>query len=104
KELSSIIPRIATASAPGANWLVAEFHTPAKGWSRWRSRIILAAAYSFFRVATNLSARSLPSYEPLLNHSGFTLVQRGLSEWGLLTADRFVRSSNLQGHAAALMI
>lgn len=85
--LAQVIPRLATAATPDARWLVAEFHEPPSGWQRWRARAILKLAYAFFRIVTRLPARQLPLYEPTLVQHGFSLEQRRVTEWGLLTSD-----------------
>lgn len=86
-QLTQVIAKISAAAAPGARWLIAEFHEPRSGWQRWRARLILTLAYAFFRITTRLPARQLPGYEHALTDHGFRLEQRRLTEWGLLTSD-----------------
>lgn len=59
EQLAQIIPRIAAVAAPGANWLVADFHLATAGAQRVRSRLILGSMYLFFRTITRLPAKEL---------------------------------------------
>ena len=48
----------------------------------------------FFRVATRLPARRLVDPEPWLMEAGLALAERRTSEWGLLRAERWVRTTS----------
>lgn len=87
EQLARIVPRLAAAAAPGANWLVADFREPQSGWRKWRARLVLKSMYLFFQAVTRLPARSLASPDPLLKQSGFMLARRSIFEWGLLHSD-----------------
>jgi len=91
EQLEQIISRISAVTAPGANWLVADFQL-ASGWaSRIRSRVILWSMYLFFRTATRLPAKKLTSPDSSLERAGFGLHRRTESEWGLLHSDWWVK-------------
>lgn len=89
RKLPDVIAKLSAAACPGAHWLIADFCVPARGWLRIRAQIILSLAYSFFRVATNLSASRLTAPDDLLRQHGFQLTKRRISEWGLLHADQW---------------
>jgi ubiquinone/menaquinone biosynthesis C-methylase UbiE len=91
-QLEQIVFRIARGTAPGANWLIADFNLPAKGPKRIRSRLILWSMYAFFRAVTRLPASQLTPPDSFLEGAGFSLQRRTESEWGLLHSDWWVRS------------
>jgi SAM-dependent methyltransferase len=91
-QLEQLIPRLAASATEEAHWVVSDFCVPAQGWARWRARGIIAAMYCFFRVVTQLPARSLTPVAPLLESSGFQLLRSRPSEWGLLRTDLWRRS------------
>ncbi len=86
-QLEQIVPRLASAAAPKASWLLADFCEPPAGVAKWRARLILQAMYLFFRCITRLSAKNLTPPDALLVRCGFTLRERRVTEWGLLHSD-----------------
>jgi ubiquinone/menaquinone biosynthesis C-methylase UbiE len=92
-QLKQLIPRLANSASPEAQWIVSDFNVPAQGWARWRARGIIAAMYCFFRLVTQLPARSLTPVAPWLEGNGFRLLQNHESEWGLLRTDLWKKSS-----------
>lgn len=74
--LERLVPRIATAAAPKASWLLADFQIAPSGWRRWRSKAIVSLLYAFFRHATGLPANRLVLPDPLLACAGFQLRDR----------------------------
>jgi ubiquinone/menaquinone biosynthesis C-methylase UbiE len=91
EQVEALIRKLARASAPRANWLVADFQTAAKGIPRQRSRAILWMLYKFFRVATRLSAAELTPPDVFLQRNGFELHERQVHDWGLLHSDCWQR-------------
>lgn len=92
-ELRSVIASLATAAAPGARWLVADFALPPRGPARWRAQAVHALMYAFFRLTTRLPAHQLTPPDALLAAHGFRLHRRRTSEWGLLQADCWQRDA-----------
>lgn len=90
EQLAKIMPSLAAAATPDARWLLADFHEPASGPTRWRARAILEMMYLFFRWATALPASELTAPDPLLAKCGFKLRERRTFEWGLLHSDLWV--------------
>jgi ubiquinone/menaquinone biosynthesis C-methylase UbiE len=90
-QLELIISRIAAATTPGTNWLIADFNLPSTGLRRVRSRLILWSMYLFFRTVTHLPAKSLTAPDLILERAGFGLRRRNESEWGLLRSDWWVQ-------------
>ncbi len=86
-QLGVLIPKLARAAAPGANWLLADFQAAPAGWRRHRSRFILWLMYRFFIAATRLPARTLTAPDELLERSGFNLRAREIYDWELLHSD-----------------
>lgn len=90
-QLEKIISRVAMATTPEANWLIADFQVSSGGVKGVRSRLILWSMYLFFRVVTRLPAKRLTAPDSILNRAGFTLRQRAESEWGLLHSDWWIK-------------
>lgn len=91
--LAAVVTRLAAGAGVNARWLLADFCVPARGIARWRARLALGAAYTFFRVATRLPARRLAPPEACLAAEGFQLVRRRTSDWGLLHSDLWQRGA-----------
>ena len=91
-QLAVLMPRIANAAQARAHWLVADFKV-ADGncLKRWRSQVILALMYVFFRAVTRLSARRITPPDSFLASAGFALQHRVESDWGLLHSDCWMR-------------
>lgn len=93
-ELRRLVPVIAAAARPQAQWLVADFQIADSGLARLRSRVIVAVLYAFFRRATGLSAHVLVDPAPLLSAAGFGREQRNEHDHGLLYSDLWSRVDN----------
>lgn len=93
EQLELVALALSDAARPGARWLLSDFQIPAHGMGRVRARIILAAAYLFFRLVTRLPARQLTPPDLFLERGGFRLVCRRRCEWGLLHTDVWERSA-----------
>lgn len=91
-QLQQLVPTIASAATPGAQWLHADFQIAPAGLRRLCSRVIVSFLYVFFRWATRLPARELVNVEPFLTAAGFT--RRGRREFvlGLLFCDWWSRA------------
>jgi ubiquinone/menaquinone biosynthesis C-methylase UbiE len=86
-ELERIAANLAQAAAPGACWLISDFNEPAGGYRRWRAKMVLASAYAFFRVTTQLPATRLCPYEHLMTRQGFRLKRHLKADWDLLRSE-----------------
>lgn len=80
--LSEVIAKLATAAAPNARWLIADFRCPPRGWRRWRARTLVGMMYLFFRAVAGIEARHLADYSPFLRASGFSLTKELSSRHG----------------------
>ena len=89
--LAEIIARLADAAAPDAQWLVADFCYPTRGWRHWRARALIGAMYFFFRAAAGIEARRLVDYSPLLRANGFRLRKELLSRRGEIRSQLWQR-------------
>jgi ubiquinone/menaquinone biosynthesis C-methylase UbiE len=94
EELGAVIERLAHFLLPEAAWIIADFQVPRQGWRRWRAQAILALAYSFFRMATQLAARRLVSPQALLQAQGLNLETRLEFNFGLLYAELWKMCGN----------
>lgn len=92
-DLAALVARVAQWSIPGTRWLVSDFRMPAAGWRRHRALAIHALMYAFFRAATGIAACAVTPPDAYLARARFRLVQRQLSNLGLLHADLWVRST-----------
>ncbi|MDB6112630.1 MAG: Methyltransferase type 12 [Pedosphaera sp.] len=90
-QLQHLVPRMAGAAGPGAQWLLADFREPSSGLAKWRARLILRSMYLFFRHAARLPATQLTPPDAFLVEQGFELVGRRVFDWGLLHSDQWVK-------------
>ncbi len=90
-DLKRVIENLSAVAAPGATWLVSDFKVPPAGWRHWRARFVLALAYGFFRIATDISARRITPPDEYLRAAGFVLRRRTGFNFGLLHADLWQR-------------
>ena len=91
EELRRLVPKIARAASPRAQWLLADFQVAPAGFARLRSRVILALRYAFFRQTTGLSAREITAPDGFLEAAGFRLKDRRVFSLGLLHSDWWCR-------------
>jgi SAM-dependent methyltransferase len=89
--LAEIIARLANAAALNAQWLVADFCYPTRGWPHWRARALIAAMYFFFHAAAGIEAHRLVDYRPLLRANGFRLRNELLSRRGEIRSQLWQR-------------
>ena len=92
-ELAAVVIKLGELAAPQADWLLADFEIAPAGPARWRSRLIVATLYRFFRLVTSLKADALTPPDGDLLKAGFTRHRRVTSEWGLLKSEWWRRSS-----------
>ncbi len=90
-QLSGLVRSLAEAACPGARWLLADFQIPDRGLKRWRATAIHRLMYAFFRIATHLPARRLCVPDRWLQHEGFSLKNRRVTDFGLLRSDLWAR-------------
>ncbi len=93
ESLRPVVGKLARAAAPGASWLIADFHLPPPGWSRLRARILIATMYCFFRAVAGIEARRLVDYRPLLKAEGFVLTKSVLSPNEIIRSEAWRRIS-----------
>ena len=91
KDLREVVANLADAAQPKAKWLLADFREPEAGFARLRARVLLSAAYGFFRFAAGLDANRLTPPDSLLNAAGFKLAERTLYHGGVLHSDFWQR-------------
>lgn len=101
EDLRRVVHNLAAVAAPGAIWLVSDFTVPTAGWRRWRARSVLALAYGFFHVATDISARRVTPPDDHLRAMGFVLRRRDEFNFGLIHADLWQRLDSLPTHERA---
>lgn len=90
-QLRSLVPLIAAAATPHAQWLHADFQISPSGLRRFCSRIIIAFLYAFFRRATKLAAHELVDVSPHLTAAGFSRFESREFVLGLLFCERWQR-------------
>ncbi len=92
-ELRPLVARLSAFAAPGARWVVSEFHQPDAGLAAWHARAWIAGLYAFFRVVTGLRVRRLPDHAATLATAGFRLEREEIARFGLLTSQLWRRES-----------
>lgn len=90
-EVEAIVEKLAHAASPGAVWLLADFTIPKQGWKRAAAQFLLAVMYTFFRVTTGITARTLVDPAPYLAKNGFVRSSRSVSCVGAVQSDSWVR-------------
>jgi len=103
-ELEWVINKLGAASAPSSAWLVSDFQVPRDGWRRIRAQIVLALAYGFFRMATDITAHRISSPDDGLQSAGFALQRREYFNFGLLHADLWRRVAPIKNRDSAASI
>jgi ubiquinone/menaquinone biosynthesis C-methylase UbiE len=91
-ELAEVVMKLAAAAKPEAEWLLADFRLPDRGFARPRARLWLAAMYEFFRFTARIRARELIDPSPFLQATGFTLGRQHLSRSGMLKSELWRRN------------
>lgn len=99
EDLRRIMPRIARAAKPQAQWLYADFQVSGSVLSRLRSHLTVQFLYAFFTRVTQIKAHALVSPEPFLLQAGFTRRQRRESDWGRLYSEWWNRLPAANGDA-----
>jgi SAM-dependent methyltransferase len=84
-QLNTLVQKIAPMLAPGAFWLLSDFHVPDNAL-RTPARLFINGLYLSFRVLTGLRTTHLPDYEGTLAESGFACVSDRSFLGGLLIA------------------
>ena len=89
-DVKSIAAKLASAAAPKAVWLVADFVVPTSGVvDRLLARAWLRAMYLFFWFAASIAADDLIDPTHYLEANGFIRTARTLSLRGMLKSDLF---------------
>ncbi|MFT3992296.1 MAG: class I SAM-dependent methyltransferase [Luteolibacter sp.] len=91
EEMPAVIALLSRAATDEATWLLADFQIASRGLAKWRSRVILALLYRFFRIVSALRPQQLVSPEPWLAEHGFHLKARITYDWELLKSERWRR-------------
>jgi ubiquinone/menaquinone biosynthesis C-methylase UbiE len=89
--LAAVIAKLGKMATPTAHWLLADFEIAPFGVARWRSRVIVALLYGFFRTVTGIRANQLVAPEMDLEKVGFTRHRRETFDWGLLKSEWWTR-------------
>ncbi|MFO1497699.1 MAG: class I SAM-dependent methyltransferase [Verrucomicrobiota bacterium] len=92
--LDAIVSRLAAALQPRGKWIIADFQIPEDcRWRRCRARIVLALAYSFFRVAVRLPANRLADPRPSFIRHGLVRREKREFNFGLLYSELWEKSA-----------
>ena len=91
-QLAAVVERLAQATAENANWLLADFCLPVKGFARLRAQAWLAVMYQFFRVTAGIDARQLIDPTPFMRGEGFALVRQHFFRNGMLKSEMWRRN------------
>lgn len=86
RELEEIVGLLRGCAAPGAQWLVSEFHEVKTRVGRVWSRALISGMYTAFGVVTGLRVARLPDYEAALVEGGFRMQNARKLLGGLLRA------------------
>lgn len=92
-DLRHLVPRLAKAARPAAQWVVSEFSVPSSLLMRWRAKAWIRLLYWCFGWATGLRVRRLPDFRAALANAGFRLEREEFASWGLLTSQLWRKSA-----------
>jgi ubiquinone/menaquinone biosynthesis C-methylase UbiE len=87
EELAAVIQKLASSATPEADWLLADFRLPDRGFARLQVRTWLAAMYQFFRFTARIRATELIDPTPYLQANGFALARQHLFRRGMLKSE-----------------
>jgi ubiquinone/menaquinone biosynthesis C-methylase UbiE len=90
-QLAEIVEKLSRAAAADANWLLADFSMPARGFARFRARAWLAAMYGFFRLLARIEANELVDPVPFLKSAGFALASKHFFRGGIVKSQLWRR-------------
>jgi len=90
-QLRSVVDCLSRVASAKADWLLADFQVADRGWRRFRSQLIVAAMYWFFRRAAGVAARAIHRPDADLQCHGFELRGRRIVDFGLLRTDWWQR-------------
>jgi SAM-dependent methyltransferase len=85
-ELDYLIARVTPTLAPGALWLISDFHVPT-GPMRLPAKLLIRSLYLAFRLLTGLRTTHLPDHVTPLKQSGLTRIAHQHRLAGLLTTE-----------------
>jgi ubiquinone/menaquinone biosynthesis C-methylase UbiE len=83
-EVAALTVRLASWSAPNAQWIVSEFQQQEGRFAGFWTGLVIRALYAAFRISANLQVTHLPRYENALANAGFRLQRTELALGGLL--------------------
>lgn len=92
-QLAVVVSKLGKCATADAQWLLADFAIAPSPLAGFRSRVILAALYAFFRMVCGLKADTLIPPDDYLEKAGFVMHRQRTYEWGLLKSEWWVRSS-----------
>jgi tRNA (cmo5U34)-methyltransferase len=92
KQLPTLVARLTASLEPGGLWLISDFARPQRvegAAHRPGSHLLLPLMYTFFRLTTGLSTRTLISPQPHLHASGMGLEKTRWFRGGFIYAERW---------------
>lgn len=92
-ELARVVKNLAATAKPDAEWLLADFRLPDRGFARLHAQAWLAAMYQFFRLTARIRARELIDPTPYLQAEGFGLSRQHLFRGGMLKSELWRRNA-----------
>ncbi len=92
--LATVVAKLADSAASEAQWLIADFCRPPRGWRRLWARWLIAVMYGFFRLVAGIEGGRLIEYGHLLRARGFSCTMSVLSPNELVRSERWRRISS----------
>jgi ubiquinone/menaquinone biosynthesis C-methylase UbiE len=87
--VAAMVASLAMAGTEDAQWLLADFSIPERGWRKWRAKLWLQTLYAFFGRTAGVECDQLPEMEQVLVASGFVPVAHDTRCGGLLSSTYF---------------
>ncbi len=91
EKLGEMVCKLSRSAGAEAQWLIADFCLPPRGWKRLRARAVTAIMYRFFRSVAGIEARRLVDYRPHLRAAGFALQGETLAPNEMIRSELWKR-------------
>lgn len=90
--LARVVKNLAAAAKPDAEWLLADFRLPERGFARLQAQAWLATMYPFFRLTARIPASELIDPTRFVQAEGFAPAHQHLFRQGMLKSELWRRN------------
>src|SRR5262249_9080878 len=91
-DAAKLIDQLSHRVAPGAQWVISEFHIPENGWRRVHAGLWIWVMYRFFRLAPVLRISKIPPYREILRTAGWRMLKHEMHRFDLISSELWTKS------------